>query len=438
MKRSIGFRRITTRKRVWTRLWLAGALLGVLALGACAPRAGSEVIAFLRDGQLWTVNADGSDVTSIVSGHVVGFAWSPDHHQMVIRFGGAGASATAFAGAPDAPSSLGIVSVDGGNVLAITPDAAGVARSDAWWNGNGNRLVYREGFPPAAGQEPTSVLYWLSQSDQPVGIARKPILDTASIPAPDADGSRIAVIDPLGRVRVGAANTTGRVVASGALQTLANGSRPARVLWQPHHQAVLFAQIASDGTLELALTNLDGHALAAVQVTDVLDYAFSPDGLLLAIRTPAGFEIRTLDRAGEHTAALAWPDSDPAALAWWSPDGRYLLVRDHTGLQLADTRHRTVRQLLTSTEASAGTVAPQSWHPLAGSPWSADGRRVVFADSGTGNWLGHALPSPLRGSGGLYVADVMGSGTPTLIDSGADLWPTWSGQDASASFLVAS
>ena len=74
-------------------------------------------------------------------------------------------------GAPDAPGDLSVGSVSGGSVVQITPNLAGLARSDAWWNTDGNRLLYRESL---AGVGLVGATYVVSQADQPVGIARTP------------------------------------------------------------------------------------------------------------------------------------------------------------------------------------------------------------------------------------------------------------------------
>jgi hypothetical protein len=424
-----------------TRLALVVMTLAALALAACAPHAGGDEVAFLRGGQLWTVNSDGSDALAIAGGNVAGFAWSPDHHQLVFRYGGKAAPTGIGAAAPDAPGLLGVVGVDGGAAVTITPEVAGLARSDAWWDAQGNRLLYREGFPLAPGVEPTSVLYELSQADQPAGIARKTLLDAAGIPALAPDGSQIAVVDPEGIVRVGAPGQAGRAVAGGALLTLPGGSRPARVLWQPQHQALLYAAAAQHGEpqAQLMLADLRGHARAVGTAHALLDYAFSPDGSLLLVHTAADFQVWDMRRAGDQLAAFSWREDDPMALAWWSPDGRRVLVRDRAGLVLADVRARRIEQLLAGGRPEAEPGAGMSWRPLAGSPWSADGSKIVFADSGTGSWLGHALPAARRGGGGLYAAGVGGgAGVPELIASGSIAWPSWSYLDPNASFLAAS
>jgi hypothetical protein len=416
-------------------------LLAVLGLAACAVHAGDDEIAYLRDGKLWIVNPDGSGAMAIAAGNVVGFAWSPDHHQMVFRYGAGTQPSRSETSAPDAVGQLGVIGVDGGAVVTITQMLGGLARSDAWWDASGNRLLYREGFVLAPGQEPAAVTYVLSQADQPAGIARRPLPGGGGIPAMAPNGSQVALVDSAGNVRLGAPDASGRVLTAGALLRLPGGDRPARLLWQPGHQGLLYATAGGGGTsgVTLVLTDFAGYTRPVGAAAALLDYAFAPSGSLLLEQTPAAFEVWQVGGQAERSAAFSWPEDDPTALAWWSPDSRYVLVRDRAGLWLADVRAHQTRQLMASAEEEAGSAAPASWHPLTGSPWSADSRRIVFADPGTGSWQGHALPTPRGGTGGLYVADVAAGGAaPRLIDSGHASWPSWSYLDPSASFLVAS
>jgi hypothetical protein len=411
----------------------AGALLGVLLAG-CGFHSGGDTIAYLRGGQLWSVNPDGTGATALAGGGVVGFAWSPDHHQLVFRTTtGTLPAFSQQAAPPDAPGALNVTSADGGGTVTITPVSAGLARGDAWWDASGNRLVYREGLP--GGSVP---IYVLSQSDQPVGIARLFLQGAGGLPAPAPDGTQAAWVDVTGGLHLGKPGASGQVIATGALLTVPEG-RPARLLWQPGHHALLYDAQNGGGQIKLVLTDLSGHGQTVGTAAGLLDNAFSPDGSLLLVHTGAAFAVW---RVGAAPAAVvySWSESDPDALAWWSPDGRAILVRDQAGLELADLGARATRPLLATPApvAAPGTPAPAAaWQPLVSSPWSADSTRIVFTDPGSGLWQGRALPSASSG-GGLYVAASSGSAAPQLLVSGVVAWPGWSVLDPSASLLVAS
>lgn len=420
-------------------LLLLGCIIPLLA--SCGLHSGAGVLAFLRNGALWTIQSDGSSPILIASAGVEGFAWSPDHHQFLVRYGTTPVQPQppqSTLSAPDSPSDLGIVSVNGGGALQITPQDNGVLRSDAWWDPNGNRLMYRERLN-ASGQLPT---YFLSQADQPAGIARKPVFAAATNPALAPDGQQVAVVDSSGNLRLGAPNTLGAVLATGALTELPTANRPARVLWQPHANALLYDTAAPSGVSLILrdLTDPTGNSHALVTLPSLLDAAFSPDGSLLLVRTPAAFQVFRV--TAPDAPLFSWPETDPLALPWWSPDSHTILVQDVTGWQQVNVAHQTVRPLLVYSQPGATTTlsATTDWHPAATSPYSPDGSQVVFAAPAGSTWLGGPLPRPQTGTTGLYVASLQGSnpGQPSLIDSGADYAPGWSYLDPSTAFLLAS
>jgi Tol biopolymer transport system component len=237
------------------------------------------------------------------------------------------------------------------------------------------------------------------------------------------------------------------VVASDALLTLPGSSgswgasRPGRVLWQPRRDALLYSS-ASSGGVALVLKDLGGGARTVATVPAVLDAAFSPDGSRLLVRTPQEFSVWNVGQPG--AAVYSWSEADPAAVASWSPDGRFVLIDDTSGSQLATIAARKVTSLLASASVANPHAAqpPFFWHPATGSPWSPDGTRIVFAAARGDTWHGAALPSGAGSqSGGLYVGAISGDGTPgavTLIDPSDDRAPSWGYADPSTSFLLPS
>jgi dipeptidyl aminopeptidase/acylaminoacyl peptidase len=216
-------------------------------------------------------------------------------------------------------------------------------------------------------------------------------------------------------------------------------SRPARVLWQPGHDALLYALAAPTG-VTLDLRSLSGSVREVVTLPAVLDYAFAPDGSLLLVREPTRFSLWSVSQPGQPL--WTWPETDPLALPSWSPDGHQVLVQNGAGLQLADLRTKTVHALLTyeQSQMQAPPDAQTDWHPAAGSPWATDGHALVFAAATGASWQGRPLPPPHGATSGLYVVSITSGtvGRPVLVDSGDDRAPSWSFLDPSTAFLMAS
>src|SRR5437868_13011163 len=69
------------------RIFLFVSLL-LAGLAACSPgHLGSNEIAFLRDGHLWTIDPDGANAFDVTpnSTPVVGYGWSPNHQIFAFR-----------------------------------------------------------------------------------------------------------------------------------------------------------------------------------------------------------------------------------------------------------------------------------------------------------------------------------------------------------------
>jgi hypothetical protein len=408
--------------------------LAVTLLTGCGLQNGSETIAFLRGKTLWAINPDGSGLRPLAQGNIVSVSWSPDHHQYVMRTTQTYAppAPLSLLAAPDAPGELSVGSVSGGSTVQITPNLAELSRSDAWWNADGNRLLYRESL---AGTGIVGATYVVSQADQPVGIARKSVAQNAGLPVLSPDGGHLASLDSNGAIYLGAPGASGSVIATGALLTMPNSSRPARLLWQPRHDALLYLASGAQSKAAIELLALGGKPRSLGEVSGLLDLSFSPDGSRLLLRTTQGFEIWNVAQPGK--AVFSWTEADPAALPWWSPAGGRILVQDASGWQLVDIARHNISPLITFPGASSTNITnANSWHPAAGSPWDATGNRFVFLGTDKALWRGRALPAPHASTTGLYVADLASGQAPTLIDSGADRSPTWSYLDPSTAFLV--
>jgi hypothetical protein len=428
-------RRPLTRKRgIAAGGALLVACLAMTFLAGCGLQNGSETIAFLRGKTLWAINPDGSGLRQLAEGNIVSVSWSPDHHQYVMRTTQAYAppKPLSLLGASDAPADLSVGSVSGGSTVQITPNLAGLARSDAWWNADGNRLLYRESF---AGSGLDGATYVVSQADQPVGIARKSVAENAGLPVLSPDGSRLASLDNKGNIYLGAPGASGSVIATGALLTMPNSNRPARMLWQPQHDALLYLASGAQSKAAIELLPLGGKPRSLGEVSGLLDLSFSPDGSRLLLRTTQGFEVWNVAQPGK--AVFSWTEDDPAALPWWSPAGGRILVQDASGWRLVDIAQHSISPLITFRGATASDIANAgSWHPATGSPWDTTGNHFVFVGTSSALWQGKSLTAPHASTTGLYVADLASGYAPMLIDSGADRSPTWRYLDPSTAFLV--
>jgi hypothetical protein len=419
-------------------LTLLAALL-LASLAGCAFHPGGQQIAYLRGDQLWVVNPDGSDARQLAPRQIISFAWSPDHHELTLRYGTAATPAPGATWAPaESVSELGVTSISGGTPTQITPPARGLARSDAWWNPQGNRLLYREYLP---GSGMIASVYIESQNDQPVGIARKVIVGAATLPTLSPDGAQVAVIDPSGAVRLGPATQPGVIVAQDALTRLPESNLPARLLWQPGHDALLYPSAGPDGaTTTLTLLDLASHTRHVLTSVHLRDAAFSPNGSLLLLATPTGYLVWAVN--GQAPRAVI-TESDPLAQAYWSPDGRWLLLEDHSGARLIRTSDWSVQGSLSyaSPLPEPATDDTTPWRPAASSPWSGDSSAFIFA-SAAARWQGQPLPIPTGGgaTAGLYVEQVTqrtAQGAPTLIASGQITALGWSYPDPSTTLLMA-
>lgn len=392
------FRSDPSRETRWASSWLlcvAVVLCGLFATG-CGVHTGGSEVAYLRGDQLWVSQSDGSGARMLASGGIVSFAWSPDHHSIVYRVA-VGADAHGIA---DATGNMFVISINGGYPLQISPDNAGVALGDPSWDANGNRVLYREANLGSL----DAPLFIVSQTDQPLGIARKIVANAATIPVLAADGQHVAVIDASGQVLVGSPGGAATVEGNGALHVLPQSGHPGRVWWQPKHDAVLYA-VASTNGVSLMLHANGGATRTVASVGQLLDAAFSPDGTLLLVRTPTEFEVWSTK--GDATPMFSWSESDPYALPWWSPDGKLIVVERDGNLVRVNVASHAVNALLSEAQTPPRTELPQFWHVAAGDPFSPDGGSIVFAAVGGATWQGKKLGGT---DGGIFTV-TLGSGT---------------------------
>lgn len=438
------------RSRMMAALALLLALFGMLALAACTPGdLGNEEIAFLRNGDLWTMNPNGANAFEAVAQNtpILGYGLSPNHQIFVFRTLD-GSFAKTFAGthlavnpltglAGDVPATLNTVGIDGGTPIPIMLSTPHLARSNAWWSPNGNRLLYREGADPTLGS-PALVTWIVSQNDQPEGIARKTLLDSFSIPSINAENSLVVENSLQGIFTTTLAGTNLAFVQRGALPGHPLPASLERVLWQPAHEnpALLYALMSrTQGIVALVLRTAGGqtHILASC---NCFQFAWSPDGNQVLYSTPLGYTVLNI-QSGSSFAFKA----EHGAVPYWSPDSRALLLDGLHTLTLVRIADRQTQILLSDGQAPVMTDAPLPsptafLQPVANSLWNVDGQRFVVITRGRTLWQGQRL----NAGDGLYTislnAQDQPQGQPFLVDqNGQDTQPAWSYEDPNISFL---
>ncbi|HLW02166.1 MAG TPA: hypothetical protein VKT82_26160 [Ktedonobacterales bacterium] len=431
----------------WITLLALGLLLSAM-LGACSPgHTGGNEIAFLRGGNLWEIDQDGSNLHQVATNQILGFSWSPDHQQIVLRMSNGKTPADALPyGYPDLTSELGVTSVDGGNIIQITPPNSGLWRSDAWWDASGNRLLYREEKSGTDGQLETP--HWeLSQSDQPAGIARKDLPASAVLPAVNSDGSQIASIDASGRVLVGAPGSPATVIATGAVTMLpGTPGYPARPLWQPNTGSLLYAFASAGPTPDvttLVLRNSSGKVQPLVTAANIQQYAWSPDGRELLVRTASEYQLYSASGAER----FSWSDANAISLPFWSPDSRVLLILEPDNATLVNVVTQQRQQLLSGTITLPTPFADAHLapflRPATSSPWNSDSSAVLLSNDGQGTWATQPdtpLPTGKGGGSGLYLVTLAQPNSvpqfPTLVDWGDHQSIAWTTLDPNCAFLI--
>ncbi len=433
-------------------------LLLFLSFASCSPgHLGENEIAFVRDGHLWTIDPSGANVFEVVtdSAPVIGYAWSPDHHIFVFRLLDSTSAGKHFATNPitglpgDLPSSLNTVGIDGGFPIPIVASSTDIQHSNAWWNTSGNRLLYREESTHAQDQSPIDVSWWVSQNDQPDGIARKSLPASYSIPS-FTSSSSIAI----GSSLQGIFTTT---LAGTNLQWLTHGMLPGhplpatleRVLWQPAHQqpALLYAVTATslpssspqsfNGTapaVQLVMRDYNGQT-NAITTCYCTQFAWSPDGNSILYSTGTTDTIYTLK---QHTA-FSFTVED-GSVPYWSPDSQFLLLDGLHTLSLVQTANQRQQQLLADTSTGTATSTLPGAHallqPVPNSLWASDSRHFLVLTRGRLLWQGQGLNS----GNGLFsvTVDDQGhiQGTPAVVDTGNDSQAGWSYEDPNTSFLL--
>lgn len=393
-------------------------------LSSCSTRnQGSDEISFLRNGELWTVSPEDSTLAKIVSssnGLILNFALSPDSHQFTYQALNGKQQQTGNSPFKTTNSILYVVGIDGGEPLPITASDSNVLRSTAWWDKNGNRLIYFE-----QNKQNSYSSWWISQADQPLGIARKQITDITGPPDILPDGSMATGITSSGQIVIYQSGGTSKTITSDAVSLLGNGM-PARALWQPGQQNILYlAREPLSGSPVLHLINLSGRVSATFNTQDVQDFSWSPDGKYILIRSSTHYTI--LDIHGN--TVFTWSIGAPSSAAYWSPDSAHILVQKPAGLDYVDIGSHLLQHVVSypsEMNMDLNEIIPGM------SPWNKNSKTFLFTAPAGSQWMQNTtLKSEKQPGDGLYTVLLNSDGSlnaasPKLIDWGLYEETGWS------------
>ena len=434
-------------------------LITSIFLASCsAGHVGSNEIAFIRNGHIWTVDPDGANAFQIVAqdAPVVGYSWSSNHQLLVFRtldsqFAKTDAvqhlATNSVTGQmADAPATINTIGIDGGTPIPIMLSDASVQYSNPYWNPNGTRLIYRQESTKTP-FVPGGALWWVSQNDQPEGIAVHHLPPSYSFPSISANNSMA-----IGNSQSGVFTSTlqGTNIHYLFTKSLPGHPLPAtleRILWQPAHPhpLLLYATTldtshntsstkAAHTTVQLITLSQNGQS-TILTTCACTQFAWSPDGSKVLYSTGETDTIFAID-----THATFDIPTEAGSVPYWSPNGAFLLLDGPHQLQLVTLSTRKYDILLTDKPLPVSQTPPSQdigvntlVQSVPNSLWSSDSLHFLFLTHGRLLWQGKRISS------GLYTVtiDVHGQpqGQPIVVDSGNDTQPGWTFQNPDTSFL---
>ena len=188
--------------------------------------------------------------------------------------------------------------------------------------------------------------------------------------------------------------------------------------WSPDGSRIVFARREGAGDASqvgLYVVNRDGAGLRRLTRDDDDSPSWSPGGTTIAYTRWGGFggltrDIRLMDADGSNSRVLVENAANPA----WSPDGSKIAVVRETDFRLAvvDARSTRIRAVTASRQCPDFPT------------WSADGKRIAFADYSDV----HSDRAYVPGIPEIYVVGADGSGLRRLTRNDATDWsPSWLG-----------
>ena len=441
------------------RVQMVLLLLFLLSSGtACSSgHLGGNIIAFIRNGHLWTIDPDGANAFDIVAMNVpvVSYAWSPDHRLITFRALDVDFAKTAatrhLTSNPltgqigDIPSTINTIGVDGGTPITTAFSSPDVRYSNAMWNPTGTRLLYRQTDTDAS-SNPVAAHWWVAQNDQPGGIAIKSLPDSDSMPSISYDSTTQSQL-AIGNSDTGVFTTTLAGTSPTYLQhePLVGHPLPAsleRILWQPAHQHTRFLYALPDYSsqdpqrMQLVLRTLTGQTTMLASC-DCIQFAWSPDGNQVLYSTKSTYTIVNIRDHHSFTITGA-----TGSVPYWSPDSRFLVLDGLHILMLVQIANEQKSILLSDTSSTSENAPAESLpatnallQPVANSIWAADSQHFLFFTRQRLLWQGHQLNK----GNGLYTVTIDNQGhpigTPVVVDTGKDSQAGWSYQDPNTSFI---
>ena len=461
MRLDLSIQRVYTQHMRQRRVFLL--LLFVLSglMASCsAGHLGSSELAFIRDGHLWTIDPNGANAFEMVAQDtpVIDYSWSPTHQILVFRtldpsFAKTFASKqlvtdTITGQVEDSPSTINTIGIDGGSPIPIMLSSPDVQYSNPIWNTTGTRLLYRQG--PTGTQASNKTFWWVSQNDQPEGIAAKALPASGARLSPSYIDSSAIGTTQKGIFTVSLNGTNTHFLVPGPLQGYPLPGALERVLWQPHHAqpSLLYARLASSKTtqaspsktveilpeIQLMLHTSDRQE-KAIATCVCVQFAWSPDGNTVLYSTGTRDTLLNITTNASFGVAV-----EGNSVPYWSPDSKFLLLDGPHTLQLVRLADQQQQVLLsdgvtTSDESVSIAGVNALLQPVPNSVWASDSSHFLFLTRNRLLWQGHRLSS----GKGLYTVtiDVHGQlrSTPVVVDTGNDTQAGWTYQDENTSFL---